>query len=257
MKSNDLTWWFSRWRVNVLSFGFVAMAGFLTTFTQGGDAHPETTTAVTLMKHAHQGRAEWHDFPGFRAKLNANVDGVTAEGTVKVSPDGAVSVFLPSGDAFAWVTPSLKSIVGHRLTSAGAIENVAYADDQRSHPMGRLLRSTVATDKSLWRVQGDLMTEVHRINDKTRFVISVVDVARNAEGKHLPKNFSITTWDTASGQLKSSRQVSNEWTRVGSIDLPSKVRAIISHEDGSRRVEQIEILGHELLPASGNATATR
>ncbi|WP_010583052.1 DUF3386 family protein [Schlesneria paludicola] len=257
MKSIESARRFSAWRLNVMSFGFVAMAGMLTTFTQGNDSKPTEVTAVSLMKQAHDGRAEWHEFPGFRAALRVSVDGVAVEGAVSVSREGDVKVELPAGDSFAWVTSTLKSIVGHRLSSDGAIETVAFADENTVHPLGRLLKSTEASDKSLWRVQGDLLTEVHRFNDKTRFVISVVDVSRNVEGKHLPKNFSITTWDAVSGQIRSSRQVSNEWVRVGKIDLPVKLRAVICKDDGSRRVEQIELLNPELLPANASAAAAR
>jgi hypothetical protein len=143
------------------------------------------------------------------------------------------------------------------LSDDGAIETVAFADDQENHPLGRLLKSTGENDKSLWRVQGDVMTEVHRHHDKTRFIISVTDVVRNVEGKHLPKNFNVTTWDVASGQIKSSRQVYNEWKRVGRIDLPAKLLAAISKDDGSRRVEQIELSNHELLSVPVDKSASR
>jgi len=104
------------------------------------------------------------------------------------------------------------------------------------------------------RLQGNVLTEVHRFNGKTRFVMSVTDVLRNAEGKHLPKNFSVTTWDAASGQIKTSRQVYNEWSRVGHLDLPAKLLAAINKDDGSRRVEQVELFEHELLSTSAGVS---
>lgn len=104
------------------------------------------------------------------------------------------------------------------------------------------------------RLQGNVLTEVHRFNGKTRFVISVADVVRNAERKHLPKNFSVTTWDAASGQIKTSRQVYNEWSRVGHLDLPAKLLAAINKDDGSRRVEQVELFEHELLSTSAGVS---
>jgi hypothetical protein len=241
---------FSRLRIDLMSLGLVALAGFLTSLTQGGDRNESLPTAVSLMHQAHDGRAVWREFPGFQAKLRASVDGTAVEGTVHVSPTGTVKIELPNKDQFAWVESSLKSIVGHRLSNDDAIQTVAFADDHKTHPLGRLLKSTTESDQSLWRVNGDLLTEVHRFNGKTRFVISVADVVRNTEGKHLPKNFSVTTWDVASGQIKTSRQVINEWTRIGQVDLPVKLLAAIYKDDGSRRVEQIELSGHELLSAS-------
>ncbi|WP_397571811.1 DUF3386 family protein [Schlesneria sp. T3-172] len=241
------------WRIDLMSFGLVALAVFLTSLTHGGDGTQPAPTAVSLMEEAHNGRVVWKDFPGFRAKIRAAADGKAVEGTVTVSSKGTISLELPSGEGFAWVETSLKSLVGHRLSDDGAITTVAFADDVTSHPLGRLLKSTDESDKSLWRVQGDLLTEVHRFNGKTRFVISVADVARNAEGKHLPKNFSVTTWDSVTGQIKTSRQVYNEWARVGHLDLPAKLLAATSKDDGSRRVEQLELSGHELLSTTANA----
>lgn len=240
------------WRINAVSLGCVAFACFLTSLTQGNEertAKPATAeqSAVNLMKQSHDGRAVWQNFPGFHAKLRVTADGATQEGTVQVSPAGEIKLQLADDPAFKWVEASLKSLVGHRLSTEEAIQTVEFADQTTAHPLGRLLKSTVTSDNSLWRVQGDVLTEVHRFHGKTRFVISVTDVFRNPEGKHLPKNFNVTTWDSTSGQIKTSRQVFNEWTRIGSIDVPAKVMAAINKDDGTRRVEQIEFTNHELL----------
>lgn len=241
-------------RLDLLSFGLVALAVFMTSLTRGGDNQDAPPGAAALMKQAHDGRAVWRTFPGFRAKVRASVDGSTLEGAVHVSSSGTVTLEPTGDERFAWVETSLKSIVGHRLSDEGAIATVAFADQVETHPLGRLLKSTEESDKSLWRVKGDLMTEVHRQNGRTRFVISVTDVVYNAEGKHLPKNFSVTTWDAASGQIKSSRQVYNEWSRVGHLDLPGKLLAAISKDDGTRRVEAIELSEHELLSTTAGVS---
>ncbi len=77
---------FSLWRIDLMSFGLVAFAGLLTSLTQGGDEAPPT--AVGLMQRAHDGRAVWREFPGFRAAGRASVDGVAVEGTLQVNPSG-------------------------------------------------------------------------------------------------------------------------------------------------------------------------
>jgi hypothetical protein len=247
----------SRWRIDLLSIGLVAFAGLMTSLTQGGDSAADEQTAVTLMQRAHDGRAVWSEFSGFRAKVRASVDGSTVNGTLLVSSTGGVTLEIPQDERFAWVNGSLKSLVGHRLSDSDAIKTVAFADDQVALPLGRLLKSTDDSDKSLWRVPGDLLTEVHRLNGKTRFVIRVTDIVRNAERKHLPKTFDVTTWEVASNQIKSTRQVYNEWTRVGHTDLPVRFLTAVSKDDGSRHVEQIEMSDHELLPVGSGATGTR
>jgi len=214
-------------------------------------------TAESLMKQAHDGRAIWSKFPGFTADISAGSDKQAAKGTLKVSATGDVILAFPNEAKTDWAGKTLKSVVGHRLSEDGAIANVDFADDVADHPLGRLLKSKDASEHSLWRVKGDLMTEVHRAMGKTRFIISVVDVARTKEGKHLPRNFTVTTWDAANGAIVSTRQVYNEWTRVGDIDLPTRLLAINSKSDGTRTVEDLVLTNHKLgNPATASAAKT-
>jgi len=242
--------WYSRFRIDVLSLGLVAFAGFLASLTQGNDRDRSEITAVALMQRAHDGRAVWKKFPGFRADIRVSVDGKQVTGSLNVSSKGEIELSMPDDESFAWVKVSLRSVVSHRMVDTDAIQGVAFADDQVAHPLGRLLKSASESDHSQWRIQNDVMTEVHREHGKTRFIISVTDVVRTDEGKHLPKTFDVTTWDTATGRIQSSRQVLNEWTRIGKFDLPTRLMAAISKEDGTRRVEQIELSRHELLPTA-------
>lgn len=204
-------------------------------------------TAPELMKVAHDGRAVWQNFPGFTADLVAlNSSGANARGTLVVSASGDVKIESAASQPLPeWVEKTLKSVVGHRLSDDGAITKVDFADEDKAHPMGRLLKSTEENDHSQYRVKGDLMTEVHRNMGKTRFIISVADVSRTQEGKHLPRNFTVTTWD-AQGALVSARQVNNEWTRVGAVDLPVRLLATTSKSDGTRTVEEITLSKHTL-----------
>lgn len=213
-------------------------------------------TADELMAKAHDGRAEWKNFPGFTADIEAATDQRSTKGKLHVSADGKVSLELESPEGFEWAERSLRSIVGHRLTDEPAIRNLEFADNDVHHPLGRLLKPSAADDPTRWRVQGDVMTEVHRRMEKTRFIISISEVTRNAEGKHLPRTFTVTTWDNATNQIVSARQVYNEWTRVGAIDLPRKLLAANAKSDGSRTVEQVVLSNHQLLP-SGDLVKTR
>ncbi|OYW16721.1 MAG: hypothetical protein B7Z55_14040 [Planctomycetales bacterium 12-60-4] len=157
---------------------------------------------------------------------------------------------LSGSDQAEWLERALDSLIGHRLAGSDAIGNVEFADDNATHPFGRLMRSLDPQEKSLWRVRGDVLTEVHRFNDKTHFVISVSDVARTAEGKHLPQDFTVETWDRATGRLIKSRQVHTEWTRVQHIDLPTRWWAVVNTDGESRSVESFELSAHRLLPAT-------
>jgi len=204
-------------------------------------------TAEELMAVAHHGRGEWTQFPGFEANIVATSDGSQVAGKLIVTRDGKISVETTDGNTPDWLQRTLNSVIGHRLTSHDAITGVAFADDQIHHPHGRLLKSTTEGDPTLWRVQGDVLTEVQRFSENSRFTISVGDVWRNAEGKHLPQNYQVTTWELPSNQIKSVRQIHNEWTRVEGIDLPTLHLAVTSHSGKPTTSQQIRLTGHKLL----------
>lgn len=207
-------------------------------------ADEPAATAAAMMRQAHEGRAEWRNFQGFEARIRCSADGVTVEGSISVDRDGKMKLSLPEDARFAWVNRPLDSLIGHRMASGEAIFDVEFADNDANHPHGRLLRSLNPKDKSLWRVKEDVLTEVHRTGDDSRFIISIADVHRTPEGKHLPRNFVVTTWETPSGRIQSVRQVHQEWLRVAGVDLPVSYLAISNRSDGTTSTQQIEMFDH-------------
>lgn len=237
-----------------------ACAGLLVTFSgmnmnvAHGDEPMKTTkaapTAAELMRRAHFGRAMWSDFPGFRADVVLTVDGETQKGTFQLDAKGEAKLVLEGNAKAEWAERTLRSVVGHRFATDHYESDVEFADDEVNHPLGRLIKSTNPDEKSLWRVKGDVLTEVHRFGPESHFVITVGSVHRNAEGAHLPQNFTVVTWKNGTGELITSRQVYNEWTRVGEYDLPVRLVAINNKPGGERRVEQIQLSGLQLLPVA-------
>ncbi|HTN74814.1 MAG TPA: DUF3386 family protein, partial [Pirellulaceae bacterium] len=213
-------------------------------------------TAAQQMERAHNGRVTWQKFPGFQADIVATRDGQTTSGKLVVDVEGEAKPTFREGQEPDWVKRSLQSVINHRLDGGHAVTEVEYADEDLKHPMGRLIRSTKPAEKSLWRVQGDVLTEVQRISDKTRMIISVAEVARNPEGLHMPRSFVTTTWDAQTGAIQSSRQVFQEWKRFGQFDLPIRITAMISTGDGQRHVEEVKLSNISLLPRASTAQGT-
>lgn len=216
-------------------------------------------SAEEMMAKAHHGRAVWDTFPGFQANIVAARDGKAAQGTVSVNSNGDITLKwrdAKNEEELAWVQRSLQSLVNHRLSDNAAITNVEFADEFTQHPMGRLIRSKEPAEKSLWRVKGDVLTEVHRVTDKSRMIISVAEVARTPEGKHLPRSFVTTTWNNDGGAIESSRQVFQEWKRIDGLDIPVRVTAMIATGDGQRKVEEIALTNAHPLPQQSKVTAT-
>ncbi len=226
--------------------------GLMSQFAAGEES------AQSLMDRAHHGRATWQKFPGFTADITAASAGRSTTGTLSVSPEGKIELKLADPQGLEWVERSLQSLIGHRLADDQGATNLEFADDDAKHPFGRLLKSKDATDKSQWRVQGDVLTEVHRFQGENHLVISVGEVARTPEGKHLPKNYSVTTWNAKTGAIATTRQVLQEWTRVDGVDLPVRIVAATNKNDRTRAVEEITLSKHKLLAtaAANNPSIT-
>lgn len=226
------------WRVLMLGVAAIARLSL--------SAEAAEPTAAEQMRKEHNARVVWTVFPGFSADVVLTQDGKSAKGTLSVDTDGKLTLKTDQSEGLDWAQRTLGSVVSHRLSDSGAITNVEFADDNATHPQGRLLKSLDTADRSLWRVKGDVLTEVHRVHDKTRMIISVSEVSRNPEGKHLPRSFTVTTWNSETGAIQSTRQVFNEWLRVGSFDLPARMLAINCKSDGTRVVEEIVLANHKL-----------
>lgn len=213
-------------------------------------------TAQQVMDRAHHGRATWQKFPGFTAAVHVASAGHASDGTLKVTADGKIELKLQQPAGLEWAERSLNSIIGHRLSDDQGATNVEFGDEDTQHPFGRLLKSKDASEKSLWRVSGDVLTEVHRFHGDNHMVISIGEVARTPEGKHLPRSFSVTTWNTKTNAIVTARQVQQEWKRIDGVDLPVRILAAINKNDGSRVVEEISLMEHKLLAADGKVTVS-
>lgn len=227
-------------------FGLLALAMFYSFANEAIAQQRSAPTAARLMQRAHDGRVVWLAFPGFSANITAATGDKQTAGTITVTKDGTLELKLDQPEGMQWVERTLSSVVNHRLAGDDATTNVEFADEQENHPLGRLIKSKDAAEHSLWRVKDDVLTEVHRINDKTRMIISVGEVSRNAEKKHLPKSYVVTTFDAATGAIQQSRQLTNEWAAIGGYDLPARLTAVVNKADGSRTVEEIVLTNHKL-----------
>lgn len=207
-------------------------------------------TAEGLMVAAHRARSSWDaSFPGFSARMSAVVDSKRAQGTVTVTKGDEVKVTLESGDPEVadWATKQLESIVMHRRGNAQDHYDVSFADEDRNHPLGRLIRFHGGSTHSLYRIDGDVITEVHRELGHARFTISVTQIARNPEGKTIPRHFNVSFWDPKTGQLQANEDYQEEWVRIGEYDLPAR-RLLIRTAPNVRNVSELRLTDHRLTP---------
>ncbi len=210
-------------------------------------------SAQQMMIRAHQARAEWNNFPGFTASLQVCRDGQSVSGRITVNHEGEIQLQLPDESGWEWVETSLRSVVAHRQPSADRKYDVQFADDETEHPLGRLIRLNKDLMGSMYRIKGDVITEVHRKMGAQRFTISVLEVSRNQEGKYLPRTYSFSTWDAKRGDLLQNTTVHNSWKRVGNYDLPERLLWVITKNQGQREVRQIRFRDQRLLDESADA----
>jgi len=212
------------------------------------EADPE---AVKLFQEAIAQRAQWSKFPGFTAGVTADVDGRSLSGKVTVSAKGEVELDAGDEPVAGWVRDQLASITMHRAADSSASADkpvLRFADDVTDHPLGRLLEYDGGQFASSYRVRDKQLLVVNRNFGKQDMTITVLDNEPNAEGKFLPRAYSVQYWDAETGKLARVESVQERWTRVGAFDLPLS-HTLSTANSGGLAVKTFSLKGHKLLDA--------
>jgi hypothetical protein len=207
--------------------------------------------ATALFEEAIKTRAQWHDFPGFRAAITGQAEGRPFKGQVSVTAGGIVSVKVSDRTARPWIEEQLESIVLHRragpATSSGSRKQTfRFADEETEHPLGRLLLVEGGRFASSYRVKDRQILAVNRHVGKEVMTIFVLENEQNGDGLFLPRAFTVQYWDTATGELRRAETVQQRWQRVGRWDLPAGHTQTSSSAAGVA-VRSFTLTGHELL----------
>lgn len=215
-----------------------------------------TPSASEAMAAARKGRQVWRSFPGFQARVIATRDGQRQDFDLTVSSNGEMKTSGNFEGDWAWVKSALDSVIGHRFAESEetASDGFVYVDgDAAASPQGRLIRSTDPMEKSQWRVRGDVLTEVHRITEKTHLRIGVSEVWRTPDGLHLPRSFSVVTWDRGTGAIRKVRNVHQTWERMGAFDLPRTWRVCEDQPGNDSHVMELEFTSLRLNDSTVSA----
>jgi hypothetical protein len=224
-------------------------------------AKPQADPAATkLLADARAARAGWEKFPGFRARLEINIDGKTVEGRVEVSPKGKVTIQVPEAEAqreaVGWAQQQLASLAAHRLDNSAELDTpCAFLDETKDHPLGRAIRVLNDEFHSSYRVRDRQIIVVNRHMADSRFTITVMENRLNEEKKYLPVCYVVNTWDLKTEALKSSATHHHTWERVGRFDLPVSLTVVTARTagpggrpEGKLEARSLKLSGHELLP---------
>jgi hypothetical protein len=209
----------------------------------------EDAAATKLLADARAARAEWENFPGFKADLEVNLEGKVSKGTLTVSDKGDVSLKLDAGeDVIKWTKRQLSSVVGHRMSDGGGGSPTpcGFPDDNAVHPLGRTVQVLNDEFHSSYRIRDRQVIVVNRTGGEVRFTITVMENQVNEEKKFLPVSYVVNTWDGKTGVLKSSDTFHHTWKRVGKFDLPETVN-LVTATSGKLEARSLRLSNLQLL----------
>jgi hypothetical protein len=205
--------------------------------------------AVRMFAEAISQRAQWREFPGFSAKIAGSVDGREFAGTAIAAADGALSLTTNDEATREWVEEQLGSITMHRAAGGSSPDapkpRLWFADRNSEHPLGRLLIFDGGQFASSYRVKDRQITVVNRHLGERDMTITVLDNDVNAEGKYLPRSYTVQYWDALTGALQRTETVRDRWRRVGPFDLPVQ-HIVTAASDEGLSVRSFVLSEHEL-----------
>jgi hypothetical protein len=208
--------------------------------------------AVALFQKALAARAAWTDFRGFSADLSGEVDGRKYSGKATVTARGDATLEMDEEVVKPWVEDQIHSIIMHRLAApkGGSKEEtkppvLRFADQDTAHPLGRLLTFDGGEFASSYRVRDDRITVVNRVMGGRNMTITVLDESRNADGKQLPRTYTVQYWNAQDGTLDRTESFSLRWTRVDRWDLPASVTMTAASKSGLS-VRTIRLTKHRI-----------
>ena len=202
---------------------------------------PENPEATKMLADARMARAVMKDFPGFTADMIVTVQSKEHRCTIQVDTKGKVIIGDQlTGPTASWAKRILTSAISHRMGNPAAMKTpCAFADEDTTHPLGRLV--TVLNDElhSSYRIKDNQIMVVNRLQDGSKFSITVQANHKNEEGKFLPSAYSVNYW-TKDGTIEKSEAHTQGWVRVNSFDLPSLIRTITTTKDVDAREIRLE-----------------
>jgi hypothetical protein len=231
-------------------FMAVLLLGSLAPLALAADAKPEDPAATKLLAEARAARATWKDFPGFTAAIEVNLDGQVSKGEATVDPAGKVTLTGLDKAAEAWARRQLAMLVAHRAEfAADRPTPCAFADNDTTHPLGRLVLILNDELHSSYRIKDKQIMVVNRLMDDSRFSITMQDNHSNAEGKFLPISYVVTSWDPKTGRLTRSEAHHQSWQRVEKFDLPVLLRVVTAADEekgNGLSARSLTLTGHKL-----------
>jgi hypothetical protein len=203
--------------------------------------------AATLGK-VLKSQSLWGDeFTGFRAKIEAEYQGLKGKGTVEIGADGTAKVEMADAHAelVYEVREWVESMAWHRAqrnvgqpqsqVSAGPprmLAEVAFAGAGDSNARGtELVPIHDPFASRFWTRNGQLAAAARQIGERKQ-TITILSAKTLADGRAIPTASSTSFWDL-NGNLIETDVESREWVEVSGVLLPAEVRVVSTESAGA------------------------
>lgn len=205
----------------------------------------EQAEATLMLAEARTARAVISNFGGMTADVILTIGSKEYRGVVQVDSQGKVVIGEIVGQNAAWAKRVLASAISHRLSNPKAEKTqCAFADEDKTHPLGRLVNLLNDGMHSSYRIRDNQIMVVNRLKDGVKFSITVQENMKNEEGKYLPVAYSVHHW-SQDGALEKTEAHTQGWVRMNGMDLPKLIRVVtVSKEVDAReiRLENIKLV---------------
>lgn len=204
---------------------------------------PSALSAREALKRAAEARYVLpRDLSALYARIIITDDEGELRGSVAwTQADGLKVTIVGSGERAEDYRRRVESLIQHRLPNdfdqGDGKHNLTWTG--KDNLIGKQIALNDAMN-SMYRLNGDAIVEVDRTLGDTRLIVSVVDIERLPNGKNLPKAMSVSYFDAASGALKRTETMIDEYNEQNGVLIPSSRRVYVS-ENGALRTFEIAL----------------
>jgi hypothetical protein len=98
---------------------------------------------------------------------------------------------------------------------------------------------------SFYRIKDGRIHQINRKTPRMSFTINVEESVKNVDDKYLTRKYTVYYFNPENSSIKDVESYTDEYTRVGDVDLP-QVRRIINSDEGQIMVNSMTLSNHKL-----------
>ncbi|MGH9800343.1 MAG: DUF3386 family protein [Blastocatellia bacterium] len=230
--------------LSILCLALLSISALAQATQSTGETKKADPAAWNLLKSTRETSQNFPaNFAGVTTEVVLNDNGKITKGTLtyEAGKSGELKIEGLDEDTKGWLNDQAMSVISHRrggdFAKGDGRHPITFGEDDGS-PVGRRV---VLNDsmKSSYRVRNQQVVEVDRTTGTDHFTITVLETTPVANGKFLPRHFTVTYFDAKSGALKRSEAFSDEYKQIDGVWFPVS-RRVVRAENGKVSTRVIE-----------------